>query len=122
MLMYSCVPGIISHIAGGAMKVVKLLSLALALALVLASCGISTNAPSEPAVQESLSRGTTASLDFQDEVVYFVFVDRFHDGDPSNNDAGNAELYDATPWTDTRGATSAGLQTGRNTAEATSRA
>ncbi len=38
--------------------------------------------------------------DFRDETIYFVFTDRFDDGDPSNNTGNNPDTYDAnkTNW------------------------
>ena len=38
----------------------------------------------------------TRSIEFRQETVYFIIVDRFNDGDPSNNPGQNPELYDAT--------------------------
>ena len=40
-------------------------------------------------------------IEFRQETIYFVVVDRFHDGDPANNPGPNPELYDATrqDWT-----------------------
>ena len=38
----------------------------------------------------------TRSIEFRQETVYFIIVDRFNDGDPSNNLGQNPELYDAT--------------------------
>ena len=38
----------------------------------------------------------TRAIEFRQETVYFIIVDRFHDGDPSNNEGPNKELYDPT--------------------------
>ncbi len=40
-------------------------------------------------------------IEFRQETIYFLVVDRFHDGDPENNPGPNPELYDATrqDWT-----------------------
>src|SRR6476469_5530503 len=36
----------------------------------------------------------TRDIEFRQETIYFIVVDRFHDGDPSNSEGPNAELYD----------------------------
>ncbi|MDX2272335.1 MAG: alpha-amylase family glycosyl hydrolase [Cyanobacteriota bacterium] len=36
----------------------------------------------------------TRDIEFRQETIYFVILDRFHDGDPSNNPGPNPELYD----------------------------
>ena len=36
----------------------------------------------------------TRDIEFRQETLYFVVVDRFHDGDPNNNEGPNPELYD----------------------------
>ncbi len=38
----------------------------------------------------------TRAIEFRQETIYFIIVDRFFDGDPSNNQGTNPELYDAT--------------------------
>lgn len=38
----------------------------------------------------------TRDIEFRQETIYFIVVDRFYDGDPSNNIGFNAELYDPT--------------------------
>ncbi|HHP7244389.1 MAG TPA: alpha-amylase family glycosyl hydrolase, partial [Elainellaceae cyanobacterium] len=38
----------------------------------------------------------TRDIEFRQETVYFIVVDRFFDGDPSNNEGPNPELYDPT--------------------------
>lgn len=36
----------------------------------------------------------TRDVEFRQETIYFIVVDRFHDGDPSNSEGPNPELYD----------------------------
>ena len=36
----------------------------------------------------------TRDIEFRQETIYFIVVDRFHDGDPDNNEGPNPELYD----------------------------
>ncbi|HEY9711459.1 MAG TPA: alpha-amylase family glycosyl hydrolase, partial [Oculatellaceae cyanobacterium] len=36
----------------------------------------------------------TRDIEFRQETIYFVVVDRFNDGDPENNEGPNPELYD----------------------------
>ncbi|BAY22536.1 glycoside hydrolase, starch-binding protein [Calothrix sp. NIES-2100] len=38
----------------------------------------------------------TRAIEFRQETIYFIIVDRFHDGDPSNNPGAHPELYDPT--------------------------
>ncbi|MGB3534148.1 MAG: alpha-amylase family glycosyl hydrolase [Microcoleaceae cyanobacterium] len=38
----------------------------------------------------------TRDIEFRQETLYFIVVDRFHDGDPDNNEGPNPELYDPT--------------------------
>lgn len=38
----------------------------------------------------------TRSIEFRQETIYFIVVDRFFDGDPSNSEGTNPELYDPT--------------------------
>ncbi|WP_017318118.1 alpha-amylase family glycosyl hydrolase [Mastigocladopsis repens] len=38
----------------------------------------------------------TRDIEFRQETIYFIVVDRFHDGDRSNSEGENAELYDPT--------------------------
>ncbi len=38
----------------------------------------------------------TRDIEFRQETIYFIVVDRFCDGDPTNNDGPNPELYDST--------------------------
>ena len=37
----------------------------------------------------------TRDIEFRQETIYFVIVDRFYDGDPDNNEGPNSELYDS---------------------------
>ncbi len=43
----------------------------------------------------------TRDIEFRQETIYFIVVDRFHDGDPNNNQGPNPELFDAErkDWT-----------------------
>ncbi len=36
----------------------------------------------------------TRAIEFRQETIYFIIVDRFNDGEPSNNEGPNPELYD----------------------------
>ncbi len=36
----------------------------------------------------------TRDIEFRQETIYFIVVDRFYDGDPTNNEGPNPELYD----------------------------
>ncbi|HEY9302413.1 MAG TPA: alpha-amylase family glycosyl hydrolase, partial [Phormidium sp.] len=38
----------------------------------------------------------TRDIEFRQETIYFIVVDRFFDGDPSNSEGPNPELYDPT--------------------------
>lgn len=38
----------------------------------------------------------TRAIEFRQETIYFIVVDRFNDGDPSNNEGPTPELYDPT--------------------------
>jgi len=38
----------------------------------------------------------TRAIEFRQETIYFIIIDRFHDGDPSNNEGPNPNLYDPT--------------------------
>ncbi|MBD2164012.1 cyclomaltodextrin glucanotransferase [Calothrix membranacea FACHB-236] len=38
----------------------------------------------------------TRDIEFRQETIYFLVVDRFHDGDPDNSEGINSELYDPT--------------------------
>lgn len=60
-----------------------------------AAAGFHTNenTPTKDAEFEFLF---TRAIEFRQETIYFIIVDRFNDGDPSNNEGPNPELYDAT--------------------------
>ncbi|MDX2239976.1 MAG: alpha-amylase family glycosyl hydrolase [Leptolyngbyaceae cyanobacterium bins.302] len=38
----------------------------------------------------------TRAIEFRQETIYFIIIDRFHDGNPSNNPGPNPNLYDPT--------------------------
>jgi cyclomaltodextrin glucanotransferase len=38
----------------------------------------------------------TRDIEFRQETIYFLVVDRFHDGDPDNSEGANSKLYDPT--------------------------
>ncbi|MDZ8235770.1 MAG: alpha-amylase family glycosyl hydrolase [Nostoc sp. ChiQUE01a] len=38
----------------------------------------------------------TRDIEFRQETIYFLVVDRFYDGDPNNSEGANSELYDPT--------------------------
>lgn len=50
----------------------------------------------EPAKYADFEFIFTRSIEFRQETIYFIIVDRFHDGDPDNDVGPNPELYDAT--------------------------
>ena len=37
----------------------------------------------------------TRDVEFRQETIYFIVVDRFYDGDPDNSEGPNPELYDS---------------------------
>ncbi|MBF4236950.1 alpha-amylase family glycosyl hydrolase, partial [Vibrio anguillarum] len=45
------------------------------------------------AAEPTIQSGENTYLDFRKETIYFVFLDRFSDGDPNNNTGKNAETY-----------------------------
>lgn len=45
---------------------------------------------------EQCSMEEVSVKDFRDETIYFVFTDRFADGDPTNNTGNNAATYDSS--------------------------
>jgi len=61
--------------------------LATALLLALASCAHGPAAPGPASAAAAAPLAPLPSRDWRDEVVYFVLVDRFADGDPSNDAA-----------------------------------
>lgn len=62
----------------------------LALALLLSACAHAPDTRPAPVAQ-----ATREARDWRDAVIYFAMIDRFDDGDPSNNDQGSGE-YDPT--------------------------
>ena len=68
--------------------------------MVSTSPGSQTN-PTQSKLEAELEFLFTRAIEFRKETIYFIVVDRFHDGD-ANNDAGpNPRLYDptGTVWT-----------------------
>lgn len=61
------------------------------LALVLAAC-TATPEPSQDATDDTSGPLHVPSPDWRDQVIYFAMIDRFDDGDPSNNDQGAGEF------------------------------
>ncbi|HEY9650944.1 MAG TPA: alpha-amylase family glycosyl hydrolase [Coleofasciculaceae cyanobacterium] len=53
---------------------------------------IITETPTEPEID--LEFLYTRDIEFRQETIYFIVVDRFHDGDPDNSEGPNPELYD----------------------------
>lgn len=70
-------------------KTARLGLLAAAVSLSLTGC-FSSNESGEPS-----SYRHVASPDWRDQIIYFLMIDRFNDGDPSNNDQG-ANEFDPT--------------------------
>lgn len=52
--------------------------------------------PPEPEVEIDLEFLYTRDIEFRQETIYFIVVDRFSDGDPENSEGPNPELYDPT--------------------------
>jgi glycosidase len=63
------------------------------LAALAAGCGDNHEAPGAPDARPGTPRLHVPSPDWRDQIVYFVMTDRFHDGNPANNDQGAGE-YD----------------------------
>jgi cyclomaltodextrin glucanotransferase len=68
---------------------------------VLASIPIASDIPTArtdrefvPVDESELEFLFTREIDFRQETIYFLVIDRFHDGDPDNNVGPNPELYD----------------------------
>ncbi len=82
------------------MNKLRNLTLAVSLALVtlFAGCQLGTDLSNPSAANTAASRAVSASEDFQNEVIYFLFVDRFYDGNPANNAGNNAAQFDRTNW------------------------
>jgi cyclomaltodextrin glucanotransferase len=59
-----------------------------------AAAGFHTEAQSEKI--DDLEFLFTRAIEFRQETIYFLIVDRFHDGDLSNSEGPNPALYDAT--------------------------
>jgi 1,4-alpha-glucan branching enzyme len=51
---------------------------------------------SQPEIDIDLEFLYTRDIEFRQETIYFIVVDRFHDGDPENSSGPNPELYDST--------------------------
>lgn len=63
--------------------------------VLLTTIGFNSLALSAPILNEHRTQGKESSfLDFRKETIYFVFLDRFSDGDSSNNIGENKETYD----------------------------
>ena len=72
------------------------------LSLVLAGCSQQDAAVPEVTQASACSAGGTQLLhvpspDWRDQVIYMLFIDRFDDGDPSNNDQGQGEYAPEKP-------------------------
>jgi cyclomaltodextrin glucanotransferase len=52
--------------------------------------------PAEVAPEDILETLETSDLEFRGETIYFIVVDRFHDGNPANNAGPSPELFDAS--------------------------
>jgi cyclomaltodextrin glucanotransferase len=61
---------------------------------VKAAAGFHTEAQSDKI--DDLEFLFTRAIEFRQETIYFLIVDRFHDAEPSNNEGPNAALYDPT--------------------------
>ncbi|MCL1472397.1 alpha-amylase family glycosyl hydrolase [Argonema antarcticum] len=48
----------------------------------------------KPEIDIDLEFLYTRDIEFRQETIYFIVVDRFHDGDPDNSEGPNPELYD----------------------------
>ncbi|MBD3882710.1 alpha amylase C-terminal domain-containing protein [Phormidium tenue FACHB-886] len=51
--------------------------------------------PNQPEGEIDLEFLYTRDIEFRQETIYFLVVDRFYDGDPDNSEGPNPELYDA---------------------------
>ncbi|WP_448563825.1 hypothetical protein [Trichothermofontia sp.] len=49
-----------------------------------------------PTIEAGFEFLFTRSLEFRQETIYFIIVDRFHDGNPANNVGPNPDLFDPT--------------------------
>ncbi len=84
------------------MKKYRLTAVAILLALVtlFVGCQFGVDPSAAQAAPAAGSRSVSASQEFQKQVIYFLFVDRFFDGNPNNNAGLNSAQYDAsrTNW------------------------
>lgn len=78
--------------------------MATAVSLVLAGCFDSHDSGGQ-----SSSYRHVASPDWRDQIIYFLMIDRFNDGDSSNNDQGTGE-FDPTSDKKFSGGDIAGVQ------------
>ena len=62
----------------------------------IAACGCGSSAPTDDdaGVAPDASRAQPVPADFRGDVIYLMLLDRFADGDPTNNRAGQAGCYD----------------------------
>lgn len=54
----------------------------------------SKTSSTEPTINSDFEFLFTRSIEFRQETIYFIIIDRFFDGDPSNNQGPNPLLYD----------------------------
>ena len=73
-------------------RVFKLSALAIGLVMGLSACGSDKSDPQEPPAPEVIG-SHVPSPDWRDQIIYFLMIDRFNDGDRANNDQGTGE-YD----------------------------
>src|SRR5262249_10787835 len=52
--------------------------------------------PAEVAPEDILETLETSDMEFRGETIYFLVVDRFHDGNPANNAGPAPDLFDPT--------------------------
>ncbi len=71
----------------------RMLSPLAALAVLAVATGCASEELNNPISQTPPPVDTDEPLDWSDQVIYFLMIDRFNDGDPSNNDQGAGE-YD----------------------------
>lgn len=60
-----------------------------------AAAGFHTDEP-RPTIDLEIEFLFTRAIEFRQETIYFLIIDRFNDGDPSNNQGPNPNLYDST--------------------------
>jgi glycosidase len=69
------------------------LSVRLLLCMVLTGCNVQPRVQPLPEQPPPVAAATKlASPDWRDQVIYFLMIDRFDDGDPGNNDQGSGEF------------------------------